>query len=587
LPTPDRCRYLPRVLRPLDSPSRRPHSLLGLLIVAALVAVLGWPGGASEAQTPAPGTYPRVSTPVEAPPGSTLAKVRAEGVLRWGADAAGGAPFAFYDPADPDRTIGFEVEVMERIGQKMGVRLERVQADWLALYDVMKSGRCDLLMCGFEVTEDRQEQADFSVPYYRYGQQLTVRAADREKYPSLDALKGRPISVLNGSAAVDLLKEAGWDDAQIVQYDDSLAPYVDLALGRVEGSIAESIIAAYYAAGDERLFTHPELFSFGEYAAVVRKGDEALLAEINAILEEMKRSGELGEIYQRWGVWNDTQLELGIAKGNEQPLLPESRRPAEGDEAAAPTDWGRIARVIGKGILLTVLLTLIAMPLAVVAGLFLALGTMSRRAWLRWPATAYIILVRGTPLLVQIYLVYFSLPLLGEWVYGVVPGFVQSLLDVFGGPQMLTWPNFAVGAACLAGNYAAYEAEVHRAGLQAVPRGQREAAMSLGMSEWQVLRRVVFPQSFKIILPPLVNDLNSMIKDSSLVSVIGVPELLQTALGIGKSKFIVPKMLVIAALAYLVLCAVADWIGRRVEARLRTSANANGAKLTRLGGESH
>src|SRR4030095_3683961 len=131
-------------------------------------------------------------------PGSTLATVRERGVLRWGADAAGGAPFTFYDPSDPSKIIGFEYDIMQRVAAKMGVRLEQVQADWLALYDMLKSGRCDMLMNGFEVTEDRQEQADFSNPYYRYGEQLTVRAEDAEKYKTLADLKGKAITGVNG-----------------------------------------------------------------------------------------------------------------------------------------------------------------------------------------------------------------------------------------------------------------------------------------------------------------------------------------------------------------------------------------------------
>jgi polar amino acid transport system permease protein len=104
-----------------------------------------------------------------------------------------------------------------------------------------------------------------------------------------------------------------------------------------------------------------------------------------------------------------------------------------------------------------------------------------------------------------------------------------------------------------------------------VPKGQREAAASLGLSRSQAFRYVVLPQSLLIVLPPIVNDLNSMIKDSCLVSVIGVPELLQTALGVGKAKFIVPKMMVLAAAVYLVLCAAADWMGRTLEKKLKQS----------------
>jgi polar amino acid transport system substrate-binding protein len=301
----------------------------------------------------------------------------------------------------------------------------------------------------------------------------------------------------------------------------------------------------------------------------MRKGEAALLHEINLILQEMRASGELGEIYQRWGIWNDAQRDIGVERGRTQDVIGMARSPTgdspgpngSGDSA----DWTRIWQALGKGVMFTVLLTSISMPIAVIAGLALALGTMHRRWWIRWPAQAYVVVVRGTPLLVQVYLVYFTLPALGKWLFDSAPGFFSA---VGLSQNMLTWPNLLVGIMCLSGNYAAYEAEIHRAGLQAVPRGQREAAASLGLSRWQAFRVVIMPQSLRIVLPPIVNDLNSMIKDSCLVSVIGVPELLQTALGVGKARFIVPKMLVIAAAMYLVLCAAADWLGHALERRL-------------------
>ncbi|MCK6473303.1 MAG: amino acid ABC transporter permease [Planctomycetes bacterium] len=200
------------------------------------------------------------------------------------------------------------------------------------------------------------------------------------------------------------------------------------------------------------------------------------------------------------------------------------------------------------------------MPLAVTFGLLLALMRMSRHRWMRWPAAAYIELTRGTPLLVQIFLVYYTLPGLGRWIHEtILPG-----ID----PGFLTWPSFAVGVLCLAGNYAAYEAEIHRAGIQAVDPGQREAALALGMSPIQAFCIVVLPQSLRIVVPPIVNDLIAMLKDTSLVMTISVAELMYTATAIGRSKFIIPKMMLVAAAIYLVLSLVCYALGKWAERRL-------------------
>ena len=508
--------------------------------------------------------------------------------LRWGADPSGGGPFAFFDPNDPSRVVGFEVDIMDELARRLGRTPVLERADWLALFDALEAKRCDILLNGFEVTDERAAVARFSVPYFRYGQQIVVRAADAAGVASLADLKGKRVAVLNGSAAVDVLREAGFPDDAILQYDDSLAPYVEVRLGRADAALAESIIAAYYTGADPALARAGEPFAHGVYAAVTRTGDDAFAAEVDSALRAMQEDGSLGEILQRWGLWDDSQRALGTAKGLPQEIKPEARGPTPEGDAAGAVDGadsaaGTIAAAVAKGALVTVLLTAIAMPLATIAGLFLALGRISPRAWLSRAAVAYITVVRGTPLLVQIFLVYFSLPPLGQWLYAASPGAIQAILDLAGGASFLTFPPLFVGAFCLAANYAAYEAEVHRAGIEAVPRIQWDAARALGLSRGQAIRHVIAPQGVRIAMPGIVNDLNSLIKDSCLVSVIGVTDLLAVCLGIGKARFTVPEMLVIAATVYLVLSIAGDLFGNWLERRLRargfatTPAHGKGA----------
>ncbi|HSI99843.1 MAG TPA: transporter substrate-binding domain-containing protein, partial [Patescibacteria group bacterium] len=298
-----------------------------------------------------------------APKGTSLRRIQETGVLRWGVDPAGGAPFAMPDPQDPRRLIGFEIELVEGLARHLGVRSEPVEGDWLALIDNLRSGRIDLALNGLEVSAERAAVVDFTVPYYRYGQQLTIREADRGRYGSLADLAGRRISVLNGSASVDVLRAAGWRDERIAQYDDSLAPYVELANGRVDGSLAESIIAGYYAAGIPGLYRLPETFSPGDYAGALRKGEPELRAAIDAALTRMKESGELGRIYQRWGVWTDEQAAIGIARG------PEVAKRALAAPGGGGLDWGRVLRELAYATGATIGLTAVSMPLAVLAGL--------------------------------------------------------------------------------------------------------------------------------------------------------------------------------------------------------------------------
>jgi polar amino acid transport system substrate-binding protein len=432
----------------------------------------------------------------------------------------------------------------------MGVKPQLVRRDWEALIPELQARRIDLVLNGLEVNEERAKVVAFSTPYFQYVQQVTVRARDADRYPDLKSLQGHKIAVLNGSAAVDVLKAKGWTDDLLVQTDDSLKPFDMLKVGRVDGVVCESIIAHYYADGDDQLLNLQELFSPGDYAAAVRLEDTEFLAEVNRHLEEMKQSGELGELYQRWGIWTERQETLGIRKGQPQDVIPLARR-------GFRMSWrwvGAISLALLRGAGYTLLLTALSMPLALTFGLILALMGRAGRWWLAVPAQVYIQVMRGTPLLVQVFVVFFSLPQLDNWL---------------GLGGLLTWPPFAVGVLCLAANYAAYEAEIHRAGLDAVPKGQREAALALGMSESQAFFYVVLPQSLRIILPPVFNDLISMLKDSCLVSVMGVAELLFVASTTGKATFLYGQLLLAAAFLYLLMSLAADGLGKRLEAGMK------------------
>lgn len=204
-------------------------------------------------------------------------------------------------------------------------------------------------------------------------------------------------------------------------------------------------------------------------------------------------------------------------------------------------------------------LTALSMPLAVFFGLILALMRMSRTRLLAWPAIAYIEVMRGTPLYVQLFLVYYTLPQIGLAFH----------------TDWLTLDPFPAAVICLTANYAAYEAEIHRAGLQAVDKGQREAALSIGMSESQSFFLVTLPQAFRIILPPVINDAIAMLKDSCLASAIGVMELLKVAEGIGKNSAVgLPNMYIAAGLLYMILSLAFYFLGKFIETKLKARGGA-------------
>ncbi len=212
----------------------------------------------------------------------------------------------------------------------------------------------------------------------------------------------------------------------------------------------------------------------------------------------------------------------------------------------APEPIGNNAQLFAEGTRITVLLTAVAAVAGVFMGVLAALGKTSRAAPLRWIASAYIWVIRGTPLLVQVLFVYFALPVL-------IPALQLS--------------DFTSACVALSLNVGAYDAEAIRAGLLAVPKGQVEAARSLGLSPWFTFIDVTFPQAFKISLPPLVNNVVALLKDSSLAYAIGVVELTNVGNRIQAATFQPLPILLTSASIYLLLTAVLTQVSNAVERR--------------------
>lgn len=210
------------------------------------------------------------------------------------------------------------------------------------------------------------------------------------------------------------------------------------------------------------------------------------------------------------------------------------------------TDWmGRWWLFILTGAPITILLSLVSIVLATILAIFGAIARLSDNPYVNGLASLYVSLVRGTPLIVQIFFVYFALPQVG-----------------------IRLPAIPAGIAALSFNYGAYMTEIFRAGIQAVPSGQREAAEALGMPERQVMRRIVLPQAFRIVIPAVGNDFVAMIKDSALVSTIAVQELLWRARRAGTQDFHTLQALLIAALIYWGMTIVFSYFQERLERRM-------------------
>ncbi|HEY1904451.1 MAG TPA: ABC transporter substrate-binding protein/permease [Myxococcaceae bacterium] len=472
---------------------------------------------------------------------ASVALVASPSELRWGADAEGGAPYVFEQP--PGNLRGFEAELAGMLAARLGRTARHVQGPFAQLLPLLERGDVDVVINGIEATDDRGRAFALSRPYWAGPERLTVRRNDPGAPATLAALKGRRVGTLPGTLAERMLRAAG---ADVRTYDGGQEdPYRDLALGRTDAVLLDAPIALYYGERPE-LTTLQEGFGELRYVVVARARDPALRDAVDAALASLVRDGSLPALLQRWGLWTE---EAGRVLGVEQAP---SGPPVELEAWRARTSGGMwsdgvwpILSALGRGALITLFLSVASMALAMVLGAALALARVYGPAPLSALALAYVELFRGTPLLLQLIVVYYGLPELGLKLSPLVAGWL------------------ALGL-----NYAAAEAENDRAGLLAVPRTQMDAARVLGLGRWQAVRHVIAPQALRVALPPVTNDFIALLKDSSLVSVVTVTELTKTYGTLAASTRAYLGLGLLVGAIYLLLGLPFARLSRWVETRL-------------------
>jgi polar amino acid transport system substrate-binding protein len=448
--------------------------------------------------------------------------------LRWGADLQSGEPFSFEDPKHAGHFLGFEVEIAEALARELGVRAQLVQNDWSTLVPSLERGTFDVVLNGLEATPARRARIALSRPYYVFQEALSVRDGDT-RARDLASLRGLRVGTLANTLAWDMLEPV---EAVRVPYEGSDEPYLDLLHGRIDAVLLDDVVADRYG-------RKPGLHSVGsvgsgEYVVGVQRSEPDLLNAVDRALTELERSGELQRILTRWQLHGPTGAD--------------AHAPAAQPEHAGFELGPHQLLLFLQGAWATIAISMVAMLVAVLLGMLLALARLPspyalRRA-LAVLATVYVEVFRGTPVLLQLYVLYYGLA-------GVVS------LDAF-----------TAAALGLGLNYAAYEAEIYRAGIQAVPHGEVEAARAMGMSGALTLRRVVLPHAARFSLPGVANDFIALLKDSSLVSVITVVELTKrmTIAAVDGRSWLVPGML--CAALYLVMSYPLSLLARRFEQHL-------------------
>jgi polar amino acid transport system substrate-binding protein len=468
--------------------------------------------------------------------------------MTFGSDKEGGGPYIYPDPRNPRAVTGFEVELVDLLARELKVRPEFSQGQWDTLLQILETGRIDFVINGYEWTPSRARDFLATRPYYVFQLQLMApkdhgaRSWQDTKALKPDGKRWR-IGVLGGSAAETFAREHGGDTVDVVAYTGATDAMLSVVNGQLDATLQDLPAARFYIDQYPSLACVGPPEGHGYYVIFTRKSDRALRDALDRGIARLVESGELRRLYERYGIWTDAQRELH--PWNEAIFASAGRQ-----ETAR--GWPLIEKysyLLASAAAMTFFLSVASMPLAMVIGLTVALGRLYGPSPVRWVMTSYVELLRGTPLMLQLFVLFYVVRL----------------------------PALAAAVAGLAINYSAYEAEIYRAGLQAIPVGQMEAALALGMSRAMALRRVIVPQAVRIVIPPVTNDFIALFKDTSVCSVITLIELSKQYQILANSTGGVLEFALATALIYLAMSLPLSWFSRWSERRLDADGQKGGA----------
>jgi len=432
-------------------------------------------------------------------------------------------PFSFYD--SEGELAGFDVDVATAIGHRLGRQVEFIATEWDGILAGLLSGRYDAIIGSMAITPRRAAQVSFSDPYYISGPQIFVHQSDAGEIGGIQDMAGRRVGVGIGETYEHYLREER-PEIQAVPYRSTVDIFQDMLNQRLDGFLTDRLVGLYQIeSGGLPFVPVGEPVYREEIGIPVRPGAGPLLNEINQALMGMRQEGELERLRQKWF----------------------------GAEALdSPASDGMTTSTIARKLLRGFGVTLFVAMVAVVAGGLLAIPfgvILNRRGTvLYYPFRWVNDFIRATPVLIQLFFVYFGAPQVGI---------------------MLSPMQAAV--LTLTVNAAAYMAEVVRSGLMSVPDGQRLAARALGLNTFQTFRFVVWPQAFRIALPPLMNSVVALTKDTALISVIAVAEVIREAQSIISVTYDPMTYYFIVAVMFFVvtfpLMKMADRLERRIAAR--------------------
>ena len=443
------------------------------------------------------------------------------------------APFVFQN--DQSKYTGIDMELIKAIAKDQGFTLEISNPGFDAAVSDVQNGNADGMIAGMTVTDARKATFDFSDPYYTTNSILAVQ--ESSKISSYEDLKGKTVGVKNGTASQTFLEEnKSKYGYKIKTFSDGASMYDSLNSGSVAAIMDDEPVIKYAIKQGRKFKTPIEGTPSGQIAFAVQKDSNPELIEMfNNGLANLKESGEYQKILDKY-------------------LSSDSEETTESTSVDETTIWGLLQnnykQLLG-GLGVTIALALISFAIAMVVGIIFGMFSVSPYKWLRWTAEIFVDVIRGIPLMI-----------LAAFIFWGIPNLIESMTG-----HQSPINDFLACTIALSLNAAAYIAEIVRGGIQAVPAGQMEASRSLGISYSKTMRKIILPQATKLMLPNFVNQFVIALKDTTIVSAIGLVELFQTGKIIIARNYQSFKMYAILAVFYLVIITLLTRFAKQLEKR--------------------
>lgn len=431
-------------------------------------------------------------------------------------------PFSFY--SEEGKLSGFDVDVAEKVSEYLDMDLKLVATEWDGILAGLLLGKYDAIIGSMAVTPERAKRVNFSIPYYISGAQLFVREKDRERIKDISDLYGKRVGVGLGETYEHYLRNEH-PEIEVVAYKSTVDIFQDMLNNRLSGFVTDRLVGLYQSRkGGMDFVPAGELLYEERMAIPVTRNNVDLLARINNALRKMAKNGELDNLHKKW-------------------FGPETR-------ALSPAKTAMKTKIIMEKLLKGFAITLYVAFISIFVGFVIAVPSgiiLNRKgSFLYYILRSFNDFVRGTPLLIQLFFVYFGAPQIGA---------------------VLTPIQAAIFT--LSVNSSAYMAEVVRAGLMAVDYGQTLAGRSLGLTAIQIFRFVIWPQAFRISLPPLMNSVVALMKDTALIAVISVAEVIREAQSIISVTYDPMKYYFIVAVMFFIFTFPLIKLSARLEKKIK------------------